>query len=64
MTTKPYVRAWLLARAVIKQALVEITHADDATSERNAEAILARLAGHEPPLLVCTPDEVKEDDHA
>lgn len=31
-------------------------------SERFARAVVARLAGHEPPLLICFPDEIKEQD--
>jgi len=65
MTTQRIARTWLAARDVIAQALAELRPKIHGRvcgmDERNAEAIIARLAGHTPPLLVCTPDEMKED---
>lgn len=56
------VNCWLQSRAVIKTMLREL-RPDMTEDERdhNAAAIIARLAQHDPPLLICYMSEMKED---
>ncbi len=44
-------REWLISRNVIRQALMEMGQPLD-IAERNAAAIIARLASHDPPILL------------
>ncbi len=60
MTVQQQAAIWLAARNVIAQALGDFKRRDHVSDQDQAAAILARLASHDPPLLVCTPDEVKE----
>ena len=43
---------WLAARDVISNALCEWGMAQAGEAERTAEAIIARLAAHDPPILL------------
>jgi hypothetical protein len=43
---------WLAARRVIAAALDEIMPGDMERAERNASAIIDRLANHDPPILL------------
>ena len=64
MTLESVSRTWQAARAIIAQALAEIDRTGNVPVEvcqRNAEAIIARLASAEPPLLICTSDEMREE---
>jgi hypothetical protein len=50
-----------MAKAVIADKLRVIFYPHPMPqAESVANAILAELAAHDPPLLVCTPDEMKE----
>lgn len=51
-------RQWLAARNIIEKSLNEIAPGLD--NETNAASIIARLANNEPPLLLCTPDEIRD----
>lgn len=47
------VREWMQAKAVIVQFLREVNpHTPVTICESNAVALIARLAAHEPPLLI------------
>jgi hypothetical protein len=53
----------MAARAIIAATLAELDPLHlykQEQHEHNAAAIIARLANAEPPLLICTPDEIKE----
>lgn len=48
-------------RDVIEAFLAELRYdLTPAQRQHNAAALIARLADHDPPLLICTPDEMKE----
>lgn len=56
------VQSWLQARAVIAQFLTEIRAGLSVEDyEHNAAAIIARLAQHNPPLLIGYAHEFKDD---
>ncbi len=55
-------RVHAMARRCIAEKLRQLTYVASYTNEKAADAILAELAAHDPPLLICTPDEVKEDE--
>jgi len=49
------------ARDVIKTALIDFGCSTSQGAGPRATAIIARLAGHEPPLLICHPDELRDE---
>lgn len=56
-------KRWLMSKAVIEQFITELVAPHVFSKEVldiNASALIARLAQHDPPLLICTPDEMKE----
>jgi hypothetical protein len=64
------VQSWLWSRKVIADFLLQLFPAmsqknpdlpDETIAESNASAIIARLASHDPPLLICTMDEMKDE---
>lgn len=56
-------REWLAACRVVEGLLRQVCpHHDQATIEHNARAVLARLASHEPPLMVVFSDRVRWED--
>ena len=60
-------KIWLQARDIIAKALWEwrVTFKGSRPSEDDREfaaaAILARLAANDPPILICYPDELKDE---
>ena len=54
-------RLWLKARDIIAEVLVRLRpDLKREVHEHNAATILARLAHAEPPILICTSDELKD----
>jgi hypothetical protein len=62
MSLESVSRTWLKSRDIIAQFLSEFQHrtVPNEHDEHNAAAIIARLAHAEPPLLICTAEEMKE----
>ncbi len=52
-------RVHTMAKDVIAEKLINMA-VGRLTPTALADAILAELAAHDPPLLICTPDEIKE----
>lgn len=53
--------AWTNAMRITVNLLRQLRpDLNEATLEHDAAALFARLAQHEPPILVCYPDELKD----
>lgn len=65
MKIDPFVaREWMTARDLIAEWLFEYGAFMQAEATKSAVAILTRLAFHDPPLLICTADELEQRDTA
>lgn len=63
MSNDSHVRQWLTARRIIADFLKEIApwQAQEQL-DHNAAAIIVRLAQNEPPILLASPDELKDEE--
>jgi hypothetical protein len=57
------IKSWLDSKNVIEKFLQEVTLFDVSKEalDHNSSALIARLAAHDPPLLIVYDYEIKED---
>lgn len=53
----PVIKAWEISEKALLEYGLPPAHA-----EKVSKAIFARMAGHTPPILPCTPEQMKEED--
>jgi hypothetical protein len=56
-TLYPVIKAWEISEKALLEYGLPPDHA-----EKVSKAIFARLAAHDPPILPCTPEQMRDED--